>query len=160
MASVPDLVSLAVNAPGSPSPPTPPAQGCLACIPPLTRQPHQVLPETQPPLLPLPPTHHTVGALASPPRGQGLDARGGGRCVRGHFLRMWPGQLLRLPSALGNTCWAGLTHAPRWGGLRAPSASPSACLCRPGPGRGQLQEGAGEAGTEPALPALLLGPVL
>ena len=147
-----------------------PAQGCLVCIFPTDlstpsgppRDPATTL--TSAPTMP-----HSGGSGSTTLRAGFGRARRRTVCVvKGHFLWMWQGQLLGLPSTLGSTCWAGLIRALVWEGGGwvsehpqrpfSPSLSP-----RPGqgvaPGGGGKQgRSAGKAGTEAALQALLLGP--
>lgn len=164
--SVSDLVSLAVNTLEAPSPPTPALPGLPGRH--LPRRPANPTRSSPRPsrhsrLCP----HHATqwGLWLHNPEGR-VWTRGAEDGVRGGPLpvdvaRTAPQAPLRFGEQV-----LGWPHSCTWvGGLRAPSASPSACLSPPGPGRGQLQEegasksrSAGEAGTEPALRTLLPGP--
>ena len=68
--------------------------------------------------------------------------------VKGHFLWMWRGQLLGLPSALGSTCWTGLIRAPVWeggGGVSEHPQRPFSLSLSPKPREGATPGGGGQA---------------
>lgn len=138
-----------------------PTQGCLACIFP-ARDPATTLASA-----PTMPRSGGSGAMA-PRAGFGQARRRTVCVVKGHFLWTWRRQLLGLPSTLESTFWAGLIHAPVWEGGEGVSEHPQCPFSlsvspRPGQGaapggRGKQGRSVGEAGTEPALQALLMGP--